>query len=247
MSFLKRLAKCVIATVRTKNIANDITNTFFDIVRGESNKVQAKESKCPPQREPYRKRNTKAIYYRSHCAKQYPICGVKMLSLKSCRPQRTWSLDVEKCCTGLCKWAHPRFDDLYYMPGDNLNKKYQRTWAECTKFRVVPKAICCHQQTKYKPPKRRKPRRAIPLCDDIKTCRLTLLCRNHLSKRCPKLIWPGCKPAREPPDCHLKRVDCGPRKCTPYPSFSECFKDKVTAMKPVECNCHRIEPRCWIY
>uniref|UniRef100_W8C958 Uncharacterized protein n=1 Tax=Ceratitis capitata TaxID=7213 RepID=W8C958_CERCA len=246
MSFLKKLAQCVIATVRRKNLTNEISNTFFDILRGESTKVQSGKARCPTQQrqQPRRKRDTKAIYYRSHCAKPYPLCGVKAESLKTCRPQRTWLLDVEKCCNELCKWAHPRFDDLYYMPSDKLNMKYQRTWCEFQPIYVLERGICCHEQTNYPVAKRRKPKKPIPICEDMRTCRLALVCRNHLSKRCAKLTWPGCKPVREPPDCKLKRVDCGSRPATPYPSFSECRKEKVTPLKPIECRCLKYEPRC---
>ncbi|XP_053964409.1 uncharacterized protein LOC128867317 [Anastrepha ludens] len=244
MSFFANLARSVISSVCNIYITRKIAARFFGLVRCKNNKVQshAKTGACPPPPRPGPSlRKATKVYGRKDCATHIPICGVKATALKNCKP-RMWTLEMEKCCEDLCKWAHPRFDDLYYIPSDKRKMKYQRTWFEFRDTYIAPKEICCYPRTKYAQPKKRKPRKPVAAYTSKVEYVMNLLCRNRLSPRCMKISWPGCRGGRNPPLCKPKRPDCGPRKCPPFPSFSECRKVMRPPLRPVECACLKLEP-----
>ncbi|XP_067633504.1 uncharacterized protein [Eurosta solidaginis] len=238
MSFFVNLTKTLISSFRSTNLTTQITAKIFEIVRGQSTRALCKRVSRPDLRGMVIK------FGRIRCPTPPPTCGITRKPSDDCKPKIEITEEWKKCCMTECQWQHPRFDDLYYKPSDKLNRTYKQTWVECGDIHMYPARICCYEKQKYPLPERRKPPKPVALCNNIKYCKLQMLCRNRLESKCAKLTWAGCRKVRDPPKCGLERAHCGIRPKTPYPSFSECRKDIRRIKKTKQCDCLAIALAC---
>jgi hypothetical protein len=102
----------------------------------------------------------------------------------------------------------------------------------------------CLEITQAPEPKRR-PRKKIQKkednpCESPPVSMLAKPCvKVDNDESCPKIVMPGCKPAKSPPRCTEKYreiVKCT-RVATPFPSYSECPKDPPPEERKTECGC----------
>lgn len=180
----------------------------------------------------------------------HPKCSEEVLAkkrkIKKCVPFDPVCTPIECCYDFPCKTnLYPPFDDLYYRPSDK-NRRYQRTWAECPKLRLEPRPVCCYEHFDYRKPKRRRRRCTEGEYSPNVECAMRKLCPNLDMKKCPRLNLPGCSKFKCNTKCKRTRLpeDCK-KVCTPYPSFSECKRDRPKPLRPVECKCWVIPDGCY--
>jgi len=149
---------------------------------------------------------------------------------------------VKEDCT---KVENIRFDWLFYRPSDKAGRKYQRTWAECLES---PKVIrrCVPEKPSYEKRVRRSQASKVEAQTKCAT-ENPVKEKPKDPKACPYIKNDGCRKGRQPPDCVKIRhaADCT-KYCCPYPSFSECFKDKVCRepFRAPECYCAGVTELC---
>ncbi|CAD7012672.1 uncharacterized protein LOC101448592 [Ceratitis capitata] len=179
---------------------------------------------------------------RPNCLLLEPRCGIEKMRNVTCKPREfPPDFNFDECCPP-CRDVLPRFDDLYYKPSDKDTRKYQQTWSECPRLLITPRLICCTEETDVPLLEKRVFKRRD---EDMFELYAARLCRNTKEGRCAKLSWPGCRMGRVPPKCFVIKPmsDCK-KRCTPYPSYSECLRDPARQLRPVECNCLKVGPLC---
>ncbi|EDW00803.1 uncharacterized protein LOC6560282 [Drosophila grimshawi] len=146
---------------------------------------------------------------------------VSMWKIKDCEPSDICVLDL-------------RYDMKYYSISDKRKRKYQITWNECPRLLIKPKKVCVYDKIRRPKIKRRK-RRAVAKGSKVAK-----------KGKCVYITAPCCKVGRRPPKCKSafpSLGNCEKRK-TPYPSFSECKKDPMIPLPPVECRCLDLPALC---
>ncbi|XP_034116210.1 uncharacterized protein LOC133836936 [Drosophila sulfurigaster albostrigata] len=127
---------------------------------------------------------------------------------------------------------NPRFDDIYYVESDKAKRKYWQTWVACPPMQIKKKKICCFENIKAAPLRRRtrnKPKTACPQPVD---------CTVKEKLDCPRFKRRCHRAGRNPPDCvKTKRPLICSKPLTPYPAFSECVRMKPNALPLSECIC----------
>jgi len=159
----------------------------------------------------------------------------------------------KKCSKAECILEYPRFDDIHYKSSDKSKKEYQQTWCEPPEL-VIKEKNKCLEPLRFEaidPERRARQKDAAEsknkdsckniISDPEKRMKLDLMgCQisvdnTKVKSRCPKIQMPGCKLARDPPECTITNLAKPCKTCTPYPSFSECQKGPIKMLPITEC------------
>ncbi|XP_037958341.1 uncharacterized protein LOC119687881 [Teleopsis dalmanni] len=190
------------------------------------------ENACKPLLKP--KPKPKKEYPRDKCTLEQKLkCGVQ----------------IDECCKVECPDVVPRYDDLYYCTSDKAKRKYTQTWIECPELRRVKKVVCCYENLKM-PKFEKRCRGEVPqtACSTDREDRTLMECGKEENPRCARITSRCCRPSRYPPKCNVDKYPTHCVKCTtPYPSFSECKRERPSKPHPKECNCLEIPALCDIY
>lgn len=154
------------------------------------------------------------------------------------------------CKMGPCPMPEP-FDANHYTPSNKLTKHYQQTWNECPPRKLTEKTLCISPQYDYLEPERRKVRDKLvekpkEKCARTKACNL----KDAKPTKCTKIVLPGCRSVRNPPDCTKVTMasDCEKIEC-PELCYTECEKlKKLNKNKyPKECGCLHVRSITEVY
>lgn len=151
------------------------------------------------------------------------------------------------CCPEECEiYRH----DLIFLKSQP--KRYTRTWVEPEPL-IAKKKVC---GPVLEPDVEIRPRRAQVTYTGPKTCvgdesRIGLMeCKKKPKTKdpCSKIRFSNCRQVREPPKCVVTKIhECCQKRCTLYPSYSECNMKKAPVKPPTECTCMKIPSNCEIF
>ncbi|XP_037951116.1 uncharacterized protein LOC119681887 [Teleopsis dalmanni] len=192
------------------------------------------------------------INYRKDCAIRIePRCSEENIKKSKCMKDKLADAKNKKkeypfknliyrpeCCVDICPDPFPRFDDLYYKESDKKTRIYMRTWANCEPP-PPPKKLTCRFKKTLLPLNKR---------EELPDVACWQPCEPKGPKKCTRICLPGCKKARHPSKCFVikKPSDCK-KRCTKYPSFSECKRPPLRKGRPVECNCLKAASLCEVF
>ncbi|KAL7738154.1 hypothetical protein ACLKA6_006497 [Drosophila palustris] len=180
--------------------------------------------------------------------REYP-CGLKPTQLKkpkpkAKRPKLVSMWELKDCEPDLCV-MDLRYDMKYYSISDKRKRKYQVTWNECPRLLIKPKKVCLYEKLKRPKIVRRK-RKANTGSAAPPAATLTCGKGKADKGKCVYIKAPCCRVGRRPPKCKSAFPSLG--NCdkikTPYPSFSECKRDPLLEMPPIECKCLQTPATC---
>uniref|UniRef100_A0A1A9WLP7 Uncharacterized protein n=1 Tax=Glossina brevipalpis TaxID=37001 RepID=A0A1A9WLP7_9MUSC len=200
--------------------------------------------------------------------KRPDVCKGKELNITQrqylVKPKDTmW--DYPDCCANFCPGLSVRMDERHYKMSDMMKRDYQQTWISCPPLHILNVEVCPPQNCEDRVVIKRRKRARMP-CDKKEKIPATLACPQGKRKIelmtclkaeppknviCPKIPHdlPECITARKKTDCkvfHPFPITCK-KDPAPYPSFSECKRERPPPLRPIECKCLVMPAICEVW